>query len=387
VAGVSPRVLFVDDDPNILAAYQRGLRRQFAIDTALGGEDALATIASSEPYAVVVSDQHMPGMDGVRLLALVRERSPDTARIMLTGAADQATAIAAVNEGAIFRFLCKPCLLEVVARAVEAGVREHRLATAERELIEKTLSGSVRMLMEILAAVDPISFASAKPMREMTRAMAVSLSLDDRWVIDLAAMLCHVGVVTVPATVTDRQRAGYALTGVERDMLDRVPETTSRLLRNIPRLEPVARIVLYAGKHFDGSGLPVDDVAGDAIPIGARILAIVRDLVVAETVGAKRRQAMATLREHAGRYDPALLNLAAQLFVPRLDPRLAEGQLVVAAQLNVGMLLKTDVVDAGGHILLAAGHELTAALIELLANYVRLGTIREPIAVINLHAL
>ena len=380
---MSPRVLFVDDDRNILSAYERGLRKQFEIITACGGEEGLAALATHGPFAVVVSDRHMPGIDGIRLLAEVRARAPDTARIMLTGAADQATAMEAVNEGAIFRFLCKPCPLEVVARAIDGGVREHRLATAEKELIEKTLSGSVRMLMEILSAVDPAAFGRTKPLREYARTMATALKLDDVWAIDLAAMLCHVGGVTVPSTVSERQRAGYALTGIERDMLDRVPGTTSRLIANIPRLEPVAQIILYSGKHFDGTGFPVDALAGAEIPVPSRVLAIVRDLVAVESSGLNRRQALATLRERGGRYDPELLALAERLFLPRPDPRFAQGSLVNAAQLNVGMLLKTEVVDVDGHVLIAAGHELTEALIERLGNYVRLGTIREPIAVID----
>lgn len=381
---MSPRVLFVDDDRNILSAYERGLRKHYTITTACGGEEGLAALAAHGPFAVVVSDRHMPGIDGIRFLAEVRARAPDTARIMLTGAADQATAMEAVNEGAIFRFLCKPCPLEVVARAIDGGVREHRLATAEKELIEKTLAGSVRMLMEILSAVDPVAFGCTQSLREYARAMATALKLDDVWAIDLAAMLCHVGAVTVPATVTERVRAGYVLTGVERDILDRVPGTTSRLLANIPRLEPVARIILYSAKHFDGSGLPNDDIAGAAIPAPARVLAIVRDLVAAEAGGANRRVALAALRERGGRYDPELLDLAGRLFLPRPDPRFAEGTLVLAAQLHVGMILKTEVIDLQGHILIAAGHELTEALIERLGNYVRLGTIREPIAVIDL---
>src|SRR3972149_11542699 len=89
----SERILCVDDDPNILQAYQRALRKRFHIEIALGGEEALAAVIHQGPYAVVVSDMRMPGMNGVELLKMVREHAPDTVRMMLTGNADQQTAL------------------------------------------------------------------------------------------------------------------------------------------------------------------------------------------------------------------------------------------------------------------------------------------------------
>ena len=76
------------------------------------------------PFAVVVADMRMPGMDGVEFLQHVKEMSPDTVRIMLTGNADMQTAIDAVNKGNIFRFLTKPCPYETMTVAVNAGDRK-----------------------------------------------------------------------------------------------------------------------------------------------------------------------------------------------------------------------------------------------------------------------
>ncbi len=100
---MTTRILCVDDDSNILIGYQRALRKQFQIEVALGGEEGLAAVRSQGPYAVIVADMRMPGMDGVELLVKVREIAPDTVRMMLTGNADQQTALEAVNQGHIFR--------------------------------------------------------------------------------------------------------------------------------------------------------------------------------------------------------------------------------------------------------------------------------------------
>src|SRR5437870_13752231 len=119
---MSEKILFVDDDANILAALQRQLRKQFSIHTSTDASRALESFETSGPYAVIVSDMRMPGMDGVQFLSKVRQRAPDSVRIMLTGNADQQTAVDAVNEGAIFRFLTKPCSTEVLACVLSAGI-------------------------------------------------------------------------------------------------------------------------------------------------------------------------------------------------------------------------------------------------------------------------
>jgi len=127
---MSERVLCVDDDPRILGAFRRQLEEQFDLVTATGGREGLELIDSQGPFAVIVSDMRMPEMDGVQFLAAVKEKAPKSVRMMLTGCADLDTAIEAVNEGNIFRFLTKPCLPEQFARAIQAGIDQHRLIVA-----------------------------------------------------------------------------------------------------------------------------------------------------------------------------------------------------------------------------------------------------------------
>nr|MBA3848001.1 response regulator [Planctomycetota bacterium] len=142
-------ILFVDDDANALAAYQRTLRKAFDVRIATGGEAALKALAGGDRFVAIVSDMHMPQMDGIEFLSRARVIAPDATRVMLTGADDQRTAADAVNRGSIFRFLAKPCTAEQLAETIAAAVRQHRLITAERDLLEKTLGGAMRVLVEI----------------------------------------------------------------------------------------------------------------------------------------------------------------------------------------------------------------------------------------------
>ena len=127
------KILFVDDDANLLASFRRQLRKQFQIETALGGLEGLELVDQNGPYAVIVSDFRMPHMDGIEFLARVREIAPDTVRIMLTGNADMQAAIQAVNEGNIFRFLTKPCAVDLLGESLNTGIEQYQRTTRERE--------------------------------------------------------------------------------------------------------------------------------------------------------------------------------------------------------------------------------------------------------------
>ena len=128
------RILFVDDDPNILEAYQRKLQHVLHVRTAQGPHLGLREIQEKGPFAVVVADMNMPLMNGVEFLKKVREIAPDTVRMMLTSNSDIKTAMDAVNEGAVFRFLTKPCPSTLMGDSLAAAIKQHRLITAEKEV-------------------------------------------------------------------------------------------------------------------------------------------------------------------------------------------------------------------------------------------------------------
>lgn len=116
-------VLFVDDEPNITAALKRALRDEpYTTISANSAAEALE-ILERRSVDVVVSDERMPGMSGSEFLGKVRERFPSTARIILSGQADLDAAIRAINEGAVWRFMLKPCnpadLMVTIRRAME----------------------------------------------------------------------------------------------------------------------------------------------------------------------------------------------------------------------------------------------------------------------------
>ena len=204
------KILFVDDEPRILQAYQRSLKKEFSIDIAVGAADGLIVLASQGPYAVIISDQQMPGINGLQFLAKARERSPESVRVMLTGNSDQQTAIDALNQGNIFRFLTKPCSLTELAKTITDAMDQHRLIVAERELLGQTLNGSVQILTEILSLINPVAFGCASRIRRMVKQIAVVLKVENAWQVEIAAMLSQAS--GVPFSIA----SGLGLRGADR---------------------------------------------------------------------------------------------------------------------------------------------------------------------------
>jgi DNA-binding NtrC family response regulator len=191
---MAEKILLVDDDNSVLDGYRRSLSREFVTETALGGQQALQLTADSGPYAVVVSDMRMSGMDGIQLLSKIKALSPDTIRVMLTGNADMETAINAINEGSIFRFLNKPCSKEVKAKTLV----QYRLVNAEKQLLEQTLSGSMQVLTEVLSLVNPAAFSRAERARRYIHHIVTWMNLGNSLAIrggrdDVPTGLRHAG--------------------------------------------------------------------------------------------------------------------------------------------------------------------------------------------------
>ena len=127
-----PKVLFVDDEPAILSATQRTLRSEpYEVLTAESAREALELIDKHD-IDVVVSDARMPVVSGFTFLQKVKEKSPSTVRIMLTGEADLGAASALIQSGDLYRFLCKP-LLPPALRSVVSGALTMRKLLRESQ--------------------------------------------------------------------------------------------------------------------------------------------------------------------------------------------------------------------------------------------------------------
>jgi len=373
------KVLFVDDDPNILAAFQRQLRKQFVVETALGGKLGLQAVTERGPFSVIVSDLRMPEMDGIQFLSRVHSIAPDSVRMMLTGYADLHAAMEAVNEGHIFRFLTKPCATDVLVTALSAGIAQYRLITAERELLEETLRGSIKILSEVLSLLNPEAFGRATRITRYVKETALRMGVVELWELETATRLSQIGCIMLPEEALKKLYQGQPLTPQESELFNMHPFIASDLLVKIPRMEKIAEIIAYQQKNYDGSGIPVDDRKGNDIPLGARVLKVVLDFDTLEAGGVPRSEIVLDLRKRSGHYDPRVL--------AALDTVIAveEGygiKLLTVAQLMDGMILAQDVVTLDGRLLIARGHQVNKTMYERLKSFAQKPGIKQPIKVI-----
>ncbi len=377
----SEKILFVDDEPNLLEGVKRQFRREFQITTAPGGEDALKLLMSEGPYAVVVSDLRMPGMDGIQFLTKARQASPDCVRLMLTGNADLTAAMQAVNEGNIFRFLSKPCPPDVLGRALHSALDQYHLIMAEHDLLENTLQGSVKVLTDLLAVLSPMAFGRASRVKRYVRGIVRLIAetggqdLPAPWQFEMAAMLSQIGCIVLPPSLLKKVFDGVQLSSSEQKAYDSHPAVARELLANIPRLEPVTEMIRYQDLHFDGPGVP----QGASIPIGARVLKAVLDYDLLVASGSPSAVALAGLYERASWYDPAVLQALKTLV--GLEARY-EVRRVAIRELEAGMILAENIVSNDGQLLIAKGFELSTSILRRLEHYAVNSLLREPVCVL-----
>lgn len=310
---MTERILCVDDDPNVLQAYQRALRKRFQIEIALGGEEALE----------------------------------------------------AVNEGHIFRFMTKPCPPETFAKVLEAGLAQYRLIRAERDLLSKTFSACVKVLTDVLSAVSPTAFGKASRVRQMVRQLCRELGLN-RWQIEVAAMLSQIGCVSIPEQILAKAYDGKELTPAERKLFEAHPLAGRQLIANIPRLDEVAEIIAYQRQRYDGRGFPGDGKREREIPLGSRILKVALDFDTLISAGYSNETALAEMNDQPGRYDPSVLAALGEVLV------ITDAQVIRrmrVSELVDGLTLAEDIKTINGALVCARGQETTRSMRLRLRNY------------------
>ena len=359
---MAEKILLVDDESNILDGYRRSLRGEFEMEIALGGQQALTCIAENGPYAVVISDMRMPGIDGIQLLSRIKGVSPDTVRVMLTGNADMETAVNAINEGSIFRFLNKPCPKEVMAKTITAALMQYRLVTAEKQLLEQTLSGSLQVLSEVLSLVNPAAFSRAERARRYIHHIVTFMKLGNPWQYEIAAMLSQLGCVTLAAETTDAVYRGQALSPNDQAQYDAHPNVAYALLSKIPRLEPIAWMIKQQNQPVAKSG---ESEMAD-MRLGAEILRLILAYEKAIHQGSSRTEAAHLLARQNTNFSPEFFRA-----LVTLDPNAEEGELRKCGiqELAPGMIIQREVRSSEGTLLVSKGQEVTPTVIAKLKNF------------------
>lgn len=374
---MTEKILFVDDEPNILQSIKRQLRKRFDVTTAESGAQALDILKTEGPFAVIVSDMRMPEMTGVELLSRVKDLYPDMTRIMLTGNADQETAVEAVNTGQIFRFLTKPCPPAMFIPSLALALRQYRLVMAEKEILQTTLTRTLKVMSELLGIANPLAFSAGRRVQEIVLQIADALGLSTIWEFEIAAVLSQIGCITLPNTILEKLYRGQDLSEDEIEMFNNHPYAGASFLEQIPRLENITKIVRFQQMEYAEYTEEFKEQFFEEVIIGAQMLKVALDLDKLLYRGVKVKVAINELKMDKNRYNPDILAVL-------LNLDLKEDRAIIsttADKVLVGMIAVEDIIAKNGVLMIPKGQVITKPLKEGLVNFRRQVGIVEPVIV------
>lgn len=413
-------ILFVDDEANILSSLKRLFRPHgYRIFTAESGALGLE-ILEREKIDLVVSDMRMPEMNGAQFLEKVRERWPDTVRILLTGYAEIGATIDAINKGQIYRYVSKPWEDNDITLIVKHALRQKMLELEQQRLealtakqneelkelnthleekvlartselnqtmqflesahdkLKKSFITSVRVFSNLIEMRNPEKAGHSSRVANLARSLAQNLNMSAAEVQDtfIAGLLLDIGQIGLADRLLDRPL--QSLNPEERNEVMKAPIKAQAALMALEQLHGAAKLIRHHRERFDGTGYP-DRLAGLAIPLGARILSLTKDYDIA-LMGTtfvkplKQHDAVLMIQDGAGkRYDP----LVVETFHQELGKIRAAGgepseQVLRAGQMTPGMVISRELYSHSGDMLLSKGHVLTEQIIDQIRGFERM---------------
>ena len=262
-----PRLLLVDDTPLYLNELAKLLANRYQVEPTTSPMEALAW-AEKRHFDLVITDQNMPGMYGHELLARIKCLQPHCMRIVMTSHAELSSAIQAINEGEVYRYIIKPWhdedLLLIVYQALEYRSMVNRLQNSDRETI-KALAGTIELK-------DRSTQGHYHRVAELSLLMAGTLeySRDRLQRLEYAAWLHDIGKIGIPDRILKKSHLRNAS---EEKMIREHPHQGALLVSAVEHLMPIAPFIRHHHERYDGHGYP-DGLAGKAIPEESRIIAI-----------------------------------------------------------------------------------------------------------------
>ena len=407
------KVICIDDEQNILQALKRVLRNEdFEVFTTNSADELLEQI-SSQAFAIIITDQRMPEVEGTKLLDIVKQVSPDTIRILLTGYTDIQAATEAINRGSVYRFLTKPWDDEMLKLTLQQAIKDYKNSRTHRQFgekikqknsdltgvnkaLEKQLSEKITEIERLnsqldgafIQAVKTMAFitrehntiiaAHAKRMSFLATQIAIHLNLPVQLInqIEFATLLHDIGESNLPLDII--QKPDYKRVALEKTIFEKHVIYGQTILQTMPNMEEIGLIVRSHHEQFNGKGYP-DRLKGEEIPIGSRIIAVVDaydQYINGGYTQQKRtpREAVALIVSKSGtEFDPtiiqALENLVEQeCHLAEMKSNEVEIQL---KNLQIGLVLSRDLITQKGILLLPKDSAIEAIDMTQIVTFLR----------------
>lgn len=372
------RILLVDDEPEILTSFSGILKTKYDAYFSESAVEALEIVKNNKPFACIISDFRMPKMNGIEFLTEVMKTNSDTVRILMTGHADFQTVVNAVNEGNIFRFLSKPVPIELLIKTINDSLRQYDLINSEKELLDKTLKGTIKLLIDIQSVTNPEASVRISRLRKITKKIAEKKDLSLSWELDIAVMLSNIGHISLTQELLEKIYRNHPLDESEVANLKSSFKFGAGLVKNIPRFENIAQIIefqSYATKDFYVS----ESIINSYQFYASQIITIAKDYDHLIANGKTHKEAISRLKRRNYWFED-IIDIIDEEFKTSIDTP-TNIKSVLIRDLKPDMILEEDIVDSYGMILYGKGRELTNLIILKLLSMSRTRKIIEPIKV------
>lgn len=408
-------ILFIDDNMDLIQDLAQHFFNKYNVVTAQDGEEGLKIIERQGPFAAVICNIKMPGMDGVTFLYKVRKLSPNTRRIIMSSVADHETLIRVINKARIYHFVQKPCPTAMLEMIMDKAVDRYRFISAQRDIIDQTINSVTQAYRDILAMTNPVAYSRSSRVASIVAQMAKQLSLANSWLYELAGMLSQVGCVRIPVETMEKVFTNQTLNSIDQKLLSEYPRWSYELVKDLPKMDMASEMILKQKEDFTGPKLSVAPTLSDeekeaieagTMPkpepfdpylrenltefgdiklrppneVGAELLKVAVDFETLISSGHDIEGAIEALknRNKDTVYNPLIINTLSKIKLPEVQKKIIE---IPINQLSKHMTFEHDVLSKCGALLARKGKSYNATYQELFEKYFEQNNIPETIYV------
>lgn len=357
------KILCVDDEEAILRGFKLNLNNKFELHFASDGIEGLELFKREGGFATVLSDMRMPRMSGAEMLHEIKKIDSEVVTVLLTGHTDFESAMAAVNDGNVFRMLSKPCPPDVLRKVLRDAIEQYDLITSKRILLDQTLRGAVDALAQSLAITQPLFFGRAQRVRRMANGLAEAVQLVESWRVGVAAIFSQLAYLSIPNHLSESVYYRKDLKPELKAMLKDLPEETLKIIDLIPGLTDIREILqrIDIQPKFE-----IDD--GSGIRTAASILRVALDYDYYQEQGHADALIIQTLISRADTYDQKITEALSQFI--DADSNSYSLEEIDTKDLAEGMRLNQDLLLEDSMLIASSGADIDRSLLKIVRNYI-----------------
>lgn len=403
------KILMVDDNPENIQLLGSILKESYSrLGFATDGIQALKLLMEAMDYDLVLLDVNIPRLNGYEVCRKMKE-TPELKEIpviFLSAYNDVDFIVEGFDAGGT-DYVTKPIKKKELLARIDTQLKlrdtireKDNLLTSEQMLLDNTLRGIIKMLINIVSMVSPIELFPSKKSTQNARKLVQLKKIQNTWELEITLLLSKIGCISIPLEVLDNKINGKDLTDVQHQVFMKHPQLGKKLLSNIPGFEIIAESIAYQFKNFDGSGYPDDTVRGKKIPLFGRILRILNDIDDLNLNGKTQDKNFTTFQTKKNNYDPDLFKLITKemfvdieieseensdnkLYYKSSKNKRTEYFSIGVDKLENGMILADNVVNKNGFIIIHNKKEITEVIRQSLIHLAKLGSISDNVKVYN----